>query len=211
MHKSQQGFLQREPNTKSATLLAPKSSYAKIQSAFFGGRFKFEIRCSGVQGGGSYISQDNYSLTIMKSVAISATYNFRKLSRSMQYLLLAPLFALMFVLASAVDSAYLKESYVAATVIAKTKSESTHKGNWKPHFILALRHPDGTLQDVRTSYAVYATTPVGSTWGVMYSDFDRGHPMPMGDRVRFAVLALSALGVLLSLAWSLAHKLYPDE
>lgn len=147
----------------------------------------------------------------MKSIAISATYNFRQLSRSARYLLMAALFALTFVLARSVDSEYMKESYIDATVIGKTKSESTHKGNWNPHFILALRHPDGTLQEVRTDYAVYAATQVGSTWGVMYSDFDRGRPMPMADRVRLAVLGLSAFGVLLSLLWSLAYKLYPED
>jgi len=147
----------------------------------------------------------------MKSIAMPATKGLRSLSVSSRSFLISALFVFTFCAALLVSTEYTKKDYVVATVIGKTEAEPAHKGNWDQQYTLALRHPDGVLQEVHPTYAEYTATQVGSKWDVMYSDFDRGLPMPVQDRVRMAVLMLSFLGAFAAFFWSLVCWSTPQD
>lgn len=145
----------------------------------------------------------------MKAIVTQAHATYQQMSMSAKYLLAVVLAMLVCVTTASISTDYTRRAYVNATVVAKTQTTPVHKGNWTPKFIIALRHPDGTLQDVYTSYSRYATTEVGSKWGVMYSDFDRGRPVPTTDKVRFSILFISLACAVLAFASLTAHWLFP--
>lgn len=139
---------------------------------------------------------------IMTSIAHSVSNTFKGLSTVTKLFLLA--FVLLFaaVKVSTMENSYTRLTYVSATVIAKTQMPGSRSSS-TPYFILATRHPDGTLEDVYTSFARYSTTEIGSKWGVYTSDSIKDLPVPGFESARRILAVCLALGFVCSLAFAI--------
>ena len=134
----------------------------------------------------------------MSAIYQTTTSYFGKLSESAKAVLLGFILVAVAVLMCNVDTGYTATRVVNATVIAKTDGATQTKSSASPYFIIAVRHPDGTTQDVYTSFADYSQTPVGSTLQVNVSNQSLGYDMPLITQlvvVTFLVSAVSALCV----------------
>lgn len=128
----------------------------------------------------------------MNAIAYQVSSTFDRISTRARYAICGILLLCVFVGLLTVQTDYSRQTVVAATVIAKTQGEARRSNGTE--FIVALRLPDGTLQDVRTTFAQYSVTEVGSKWGVLVSDSSRGLPMPLTDKLLLTSFVLALMG-----------------
>jgi hypothetical protein len=142
----------------------------------------------------------------MTAIAQSVSTTFKGLSTHIKLFLLALALLFACVKVATMENSYNHLSYVSATVIAKTQMPGARNAA-TPSFILALRHPDGTLEDVYTSFARYSTTEIGSKWGTYTSDAIKNLPAPGFEKARMFLAIALVIGFALSLAGGIASWL----
>lgn len=106
-------------------------------------------------------------------------------------LLLAMLIA--FVVVALIDTGYTTPRAAQGTVVAKTQGASNGQVTDAPYFVVAIRHPDGSIKDIKTDSHRYSQTEVGGKWEVTVSDMSMGLPMPFKHKLVLAVLGLLML------------------
>jgi len=109
----------------------------------------------------------------------------RKSPRWAKYLLAFIVFLAIFLGIREVETDFVKETYVEATVLAKMSTVAapypglTHR--------LKLKYPDGTIHLQYTDPAQYFSAPIGAKLGVMVSDRTRGLEEPFSHTAKNAL------------------------
>jgi len=124
------------------------------------------------------------------------TRSFGNLTESVKAVLLGFVLLAVSILMCNVDTGYTATRVVSTTVIAKTDGATQTKSSASPYFIVAVRHPDGTTQDVYTTFAEYSQTAVGSVFQVEVSNHSLGHDMPLITQLVIVAFLVSAVGAL---------------
>jgi hypothetical protein len=141
----------------------------------------------------------------MNALAYQVSTTIDRISTTARYIISGILLLCAFAGLLTVQTDYTRETRVEATVFAKTQGAARKSSGTE--FILALRLPDGTLQDVRTTFAQYSVTEVGSKWGVMVSDSSRGLPMPRADKLLLLGFVLTLMGGIWCLFYGMLREL----
>lgn len=128
----------------------------------------------------SYTNQDNYSIIHMKTSALKLWDNFRKLPLNAKMVAIALTMVLTAIGVALIPTGHSRKVPTVATVIGKAQTTVQERARPRTQFLLAVRHSDGTLQDVSVKHSTYVATAVGSALELQASPADRGvSPPPM--------------------------------
>jgi len=131
----------------------------------------------------------------MSTIFKEITGHFKNLSESAVLTLVGVvLLAITLLITFVVDNGYTTARTVDATVTAKVHGGAQGRSGTSPYFMLAVRHADGTEQDVRTNFVTYSKAAVGSTTQVTVSDYTLGREMSLKSMLVLGVLILSMAG-----------------
>lgn len=163
-----------------------------------------------MMGDVGYTELGQLQYKIMKTLFRNISRFFNATPKAGKWLALTILCIAAVIGLSSVETEYTREYVVKGTVIAKTQGTTVHKSSSSPHFVLALRLPDGSLKDVYTSFSYYSVTPVGGTWPIAVSARSLGHERPLFDTIQLAALIVLVLGACLSVASSITSAMFDD-